>query len=181
MNRTAKILSIFLLVIGMIIGFAYYSITQIDFVGTKNPEYLKHVQTRINFGTTQCENTTQWDTITNRINDFFDKNSAFSVPDSLEIETTEHIGSGWAGFEKAIYFGSKPIEIYIVSFNSSSHNHIDFTYGIQDSELIKKKTDLLNVDEKNRIKQRLNFEILSRIDWDVSDIQATPKGKMHSP
>jgi len=169
-----KILSITFLLIGLffLIGkLTYYNLTQIDFIGAKSPEYLEHIQERINFATTQCDNTLQWDTLTNRINDFFKGNRKYIVPDSINVGIPEYVGAGWTGFEKAIYFDSIPKEIYIVSFNSSSHNHIDFIFSIHDGELKKKKTDTLSADEKNRIKLRLKSEILLNIDWDASDIE----------
>lgn len=171
MNKIIKILSIVVVIVCSLIGLIYYNLTHIDFIGTKSPEYLEHVQKRINFSTTKCDNTLQWETLTNRINDFFDRNNEYDVPDSIDVGVPKYIGTGWAGFEKAIYFDSTPKEIYLVSFNSSSYNHIDFIYSIDDDELNKIKTDTLSINEKNRIKLRLKSEILTRIDWDIADIQ----------
>ena len=178
MKKKRKITVITTLVFLIIVGFIYYGITKIDFIGSKSPEYYEYVQNRINFGTFQCKRTIQWDTTISRIDDFFLKNKRYELPDSFGIEMVEYLGPNMSQKEKAIFFNQAPKEVFIVTFDLGSFNHLDKIYSIKNDTLIYKITDTLSDSEKARILERLKSEILSKIEWDVSAIKFPTKEEL---
>ncbi len=147
------------------IAFSYWFAS--GFVNKPNPEYSKYVSERINFSTTRIDNTLQWDTIQNRINSFFETNPEYKVPDSIQVK--EQICNGCTRIQKVVFFQSKPNEIYRVNFGMG-FNYIDEIYKLEDEKYKELLTNTFDAKEKNRIKSRLEIDVLDKINWNVKEI-----------
>jgi len=176
MSKSLKII-IWCITSVVIIGVIFYTISYIvffnsfgkNFVGEKDPKYLEYVSDRINFGTVRCDNLLQWDTIQYRINNYFNKNPQMVPPDSLGIEVMSC--NGCAVIQKSIYFDNGLTEIYIVNFDMASFNYIDDIFQVKNGQLINIKTTTLDNEEKERVRNRLQNEMLDKINWNIDGIK----------
>lgn len=162
-NQSTSLVFLAVCIVG---GFLYFFWFGYNFVGEKNPEYLNYVSDRLNFSTVRVENTIQWDTLQNRIHYFFVVHNDYKVPDSVRISELKCIGC--TSIEKLIYFKEEPTEIYQVTFDMGSFNHIDEIYKLENNNFVSYETMDLSKEEKVRIEKRLRDEILTQIDWDIS-------------
>ena len=177
MNKKLKIL-IWSIVGGLLLFGGWYVVSFFlfinsfgeNFVGeSKGDEYYQNIHNRINFHIVVCDNTLQWDTIQSRLREFHQKSPEYLVPDSLNINIIECEGDACAGTQKGYLF-TRPNEVYIAEFNSGPWNYIDFVYREIDGQFIETKTDTLSEEEKERIHQRFQTEILDKVNWEIKHI-----------
>jgi predicted nucleotidyltransferase len=135
--------------------------------GPKSEEYYDWLENRLSFGTVRCENIMQWDTVKSRIDHFLIEFPEYVVPDTTNpSHLTKYYNSDGLIKSTNIYFENDPVEVYDVSFGFDV-NYIDNIYRLDSGEFVKYDATKFDDVEKNRIRIRLEQEVLDSIDWKI--------------